>query len=248
MTPRLLSVNVGLPREVEWHGKTVRSAIWKEPVSGPRKVGRINVEGDDQADRAGHGGEQRAVLRLPGRLVPLLGSGTWAAATSPTASSARTSPSKALPTTRCASATAIASARRRLRGHPAACHLLPGRHAHGRADACPRCLSSHHRPGFYFRVHRGGPRRGRRRDRRSSRRGPEEITVAEIDALLYLPGQHAPHPGDGRCGFPALSRGLAGLVPRAARALRHARRPPSPAWPGFRPTARGGASPARVSM
>jgi MOSC domain-containing protein YiiM len=58
---RLLSLNVGGPRDVEWEGKTVRTAIWKEPVSGSRMVRRINIDGDDQADRAAHGGEHRAV-------------------------------------------------------------------------------------------------------------------------------------------------------------------------------------------
>ena len=59
---RLLSVNVGLPREIEWRGRTVRTAIWKEPVQGRRRVKRLNVEGDGQADLGGHGGEQRAVF------------------------------------------------------------------------------------------------------------------------------------------------------------------------------------------
>jgi MOSC domain-containing protein YiiM len=49
---RLLSVNVGQPREVSWQGKTVRTAIWKEPVDGPCMVRKINVDGDDQGDRA----------------------------------------------------------------------------------------------------------------------------------------------------------------------------------------------------
>src|SRR5258708_34187927 len=59
---RLLSVNVGLPREIEWRGRTVRTAIWKEAVQGRRRVKRLNVEGDGQADLGGHGGEQRAVF------------------------------------------------------------------------------------------------------------------------------------------------------------------------------------------
>jgi len=59
---RLLSVNVGLPRDVEWRGKIVRTGIWKDPVQGRRRVKRLNVEGDGQADLGGHGGEQRAVF------------------------------------------------------------------------------------------------------------------------------------------------------------------------------------------
>ena len=60
--PRLLSVNVGLPRDVTWNGKTVRTAIWKSPVEGRRMVRKLNIDGDAQADLAGHGGEQRAVF------------------------------------------------------------------------------------------------------------------------------------------------------------------------------------------
>lgn len=51
---RLLSVNVGLPRDVEWEGRTVNTAIWKTPVNGPQMVRRLNIDGDGQADRAGH--------------------------------------------------------------------------------------------------------------------------------------------------------------------------------------------------
>src|SRR3954449_720957 len=58
----LLSVNVGLPQEVPWQGRTVRTGIWKTPVTGPRMARRLNVDGDGQGDLAGHGGEQRAVL------------------------------------------------------------------------------------------------------------------------------------------------------------------------------------------
>jgi ferredoxin-NADP reductase/MOSC domain-containing protein YiiM len=59
---RLLSVNIGLPRDIEWKGRTVYTAIWKDPVRGPCRVGRLNLEGDAQGDLAGHGGEQRAVF------------------------------------------------------------------------------------------------------------------------------------------------------------------------------------------
>jgi ferredoxin-NADP reductase/MOSC domain-containing protein YiiM/ferredoxin len=58
---RLASVNVGMPREVSWQGRTVFTGIWKESVLGPRLVRRLNIDGDGQGDRAGHGGEQRAV-------------------------------------------------------------------------------------------------------------------------------------------------------------------------------------------
>jgi ferredoxin-NADP reductase/MOSC domain-containing protein YiiM len=59
---RLLSVNVGLPRDIEWKGRTVHTGIWKDPVQGRCRVGRLNLDGDGQGDLAGHGGEQRAVF------------------------------------------------------------------------------------------------------------------------------------------------------------------------------------------
>jgi ferredoxin-NADP reductase/MOSC domain-containing protein YiiM/ferredoxin len=60
--PRLLAVNVGLPRDIEWKGRTVHTGIWKNPVLGRCQVGRLNLDGDGQGDLAGHGGEQRAVF------------------------------------------------------------------------------------------------------------------------------------------------------------------------------------------
>ena len=59
--PRLLSVNVGLPRDITWRGRTVHTAIWKQPVAGRRTVRRLNIDGDGQGDLGGHGGEHRAV-------------------------------------------------------------------------------------------------------------------------------------------------------------------------------------------
>src|SRR6185369_6078729 len=59
---KLLSINVGLPRNIEWKGRTVYTGIWKSPVHGTCRVSRLNLEGDGQGDLAGHGGEQRAVF------------------------------------------------------------------------------------------------------------------------------------------------------------------------------------------
>src|SRR5690349_4121268 len=59
---RLVSVNVGMPKDVQWQGKTVHTGIWKSPVDGPVMVRRLNVDGDGQGDLGGHGGEQRAVM------------------------------------------------------------------------------------------------------------------------------------------------------------------------------------------
>jgi MOSC domain-containing protein YiiM/ferredoxin-NADP reductase len=60
--PRLLSVNVGLPRDIEWKGRIVHTGIWKTPVRGRCRAGRLKLEGDGQGDLGGHGGEQRAVF------------------------------------------------------------------------------------------------------------------------------------------------------------------------------------------
>ncbi len=58
---QILSVNVGLPREVEHDGRTLSTAIFKEPVSGPVHVGEMQLEGDTQADSKSHGGVYQAV-------------------------------------------------------------------------------------------------------------------------------------------------------------------------------------------
>src|SRR5690348_17056251 len=58
----LVSVNVGMPKDVAWQGKTVHTGVFKAAVAGRRHVAKLNVEGDGQGDLAGHGGEQRAVF------------------------------------------------------------------------------------------------------------------------------------------------------------------------------------------
>ncbi|MEO7836697.1 MAG: MOSC domain-containing protein, partial [Acidimicrobiales bacterium] len=57
----LASVNVGAPRTVEWQGRRIRTAIWKDPVAGSADVRGVNVAGDHQADRRAHGGTHKAV-------------------------------------------------------------------------------------------------------------------------------------------------------------------------------------------
>jgi MOSC domain-containing protein YiiM len=62
---KLLSVNAGLPREVEWRGKIVRTSIFKAPVAGRVRVTKLNIEGDRQSDLAVHGGADKAVYAYP---------------------------------------------------------------------------------------------------------------------------------------------------------------------------------------
>ena len=63
--PRVISVNVGVPREIRWKGKLIRTCIFKEPVSGPVAVHRLHLEGDRQADLRVHGGDDKAVYVYP---------------------------------------------------------------------------------------------------------------------------------------------------------------------------------------
>ena len=62
---RVLSVHVGRPREVSWRGKTVTTAIFKEPVDGPVRIRALNLDGDRQADLRVHGGWDKAVYAYP---------------------------------------------------------------------------------------------------------------------------------------------------------------------------------------
>ncbi|HEY2546099.1 MAG TPA: MOSC domain-containing protein [Candidatus Acidoferrum sp.] len=79
----VVSLNVGLPRQVEWHGRPVITGIYKEPVSGRIPLRTLNLDGDRQADLTAHGGEYKAVYcypvehyaywkkELPGRDLPM---------------------------------------------------------------------------------------------------------------------------------------------------------------------------------
>ncbi len=68
---KVLSVNVGLPQEIEWRGRIIRTAIWKEPVQGPVRMARLNLDGDAQADLRVHGGPDKAVYLYPKEHYPL---------------------------------------------------------------------------------------------------------------------------------------------------------------------------------
>ncbi len=118
----LVSLNVGMPRDVSWQGRTVFTGVFKDPVTGPRRVRRLNIDGDGQGDLGGHGGEQRAVF-----VYQVDSYRYWerelGRTTSSPGSSARTSPSTGSPTPRSASATATGSgppsSRSRSRASPA---------------------------------------------------------------------------------------------------------------------------------
>lgn len=62
---RVVSLQVGLPREVEWRGRRVTTGIFKEPVGGPVMLRRLNLDGDRQADLTVHGGPTKAAYAYP---------------------------------------------------------------------------------------------------------------------------------------------------------------------------------------
>src|SRR5919204_4723585 len=181
--PRLRSLNVGLPKDVPWQGRVVRTAIWKAPVEGRRMVRRLNIEGDDQADRQGHGGEHRAVFvyqieayrywqaRL-GRDDFVLGQ----------FGENFTIEGLADNEVCIGDRYRIGSALFEVTQPRVTCYRLGIRMAEPRI---PALVVAHHRPGFYLRVLEEGEV-GAGDDITLITRGPESMTVAEIDALLYL--------------------------------------------------------------
>ncbi|HEY3662355.1 MAG TPA: MOSC domain-containing protein [Chthoniobacterales bacterium] len=67
---KLISVNVGLPREVSWHDRVVQTSIWKNPVQGRVHVAKLNLDGDRQSDLSVHGGVDKAVYVYPSEHYP----------------------------------------------------------------------------------------------------------------------------------------------------------------------------------
>ena len=229
---RLLSLNVGVPRDVKWEGKTVRTAIWKEPVTGSRMVRRINIDGDDQADRAAHGGEHRAVYvyqigsyryweRELGRHDFRYGQ------------FGENFTVEGLPDDEVCIGDhyRIGAALFEVTQPRVTCFRLGIRMAEARM---PSLLVSHHRPGFYLRVLEEGEVRAGD-DIALVSRGPEQLSVADVDALLYLPNRSR-RALTRAVRIPALSEGWKGsfreLLERGEDAVSA---PATPAWPGFRP-------------
>jgi len=232
----LLSVNVGMPKDVAWHGRTVFTGVFKEPVDGSRRARRLNLDGDGQGDVAGHGGEQRAVFVyqidsyrywerelgrndfVPGQFgenftVDGLGDDEVCIG----------------------DRYRIGTAVFEVSQPRVTCYRVGIRMNDPRI---PALLVSHHRPGFYFRVlEEGDVQAGDEIIKLGS--GPERMPVAEVDALLYLPG-HTRQPLLRALRIPALSpgwqasfRALLEGQPGGGNAGLAVTSPP-PAWPGFR--------------
>src|SRR5580700_10618134 len=174
-----------MPKNVPWQGKNVYTGVFKEPVTGPRRVGKLNIDGDGQGDLAGHGGEQRAVFVYQiesyrywekelgrndfvhgqfGENFTVQGLGDDEVCIGDRYE--------------------IGSAVFEVTQPRVTCYRVGIRMNDPRI---PALLVSHHRPGFYFRVLEEGEV-GAGDEIVKVAEGPERFTVADIDALLYLPG------------------------------------------------------------
>jgi len=236
---RLLSVNVGLPYDITWNGKTVRTAVWKSSVAGRRMVRKLNIDGDGQGDLAGHGGEHRAVFvyqmdsyhyweRFLGRndfIVGQFGENFTVEGLSDDEVCI-------------GDRYRIGDALFEVTQPRVTCFRVGIRMNEPRM---PALLVAHRRPGFYFRVLQEGEV-GTGDTIAKVADGPERVTVAEIDALLYLPG-HSREQLQRALRIPALSKGwqssFRAMVQQelSAKTVGNpglASEEQTPAWPGFR--------------
>jgi len=237
----LLSVNVGLPQDLAWHGQTVHTAVWKRPAGGPRMARRLNIDGDGQGDLVGHGGEHRAVfvyqIESYRYWQEQLGRDDFTYGQFGENFTVR---GLADDQVCIGDRYRIGEAEFEVTQPRVTCYRVGIRMDDPRM---PALLVSHHRPGFYFRVLREGAVQAGDEIVQVAA-GPEAMTVAEADVLLYLPGHsrqqvmralRIPALPDGwrasfqaMLGQPEAAGGTAGNAGLAAVS-------PPPAWPGFRP-------------
>jgi len=239
----LLSVNVGLPQDVPWHGRTVHTAVWKRPAGGPVVARRLNLDGDEQGDLAGHGGEHRAVfvyqIESYRYWQQQLGRDDF---TYGQFGENLTVSGLADDQVCIGDRYRIGEAVFEVTQPRVTCYRVGIRMDDARM---PALLVSHHRPGFYLRVLREGAVQAGDEIIQVAA-GAEAMTVAEVDALLYLPGHPRQRvlralripalPDSWKASFQAMlgqaeapggASGNAGLTAVS----------PPPAWPGFRPLA-----------
>jgi len=233
----VVSVNVGLPADLEWRGQIVRTSVWKRAVGGRVMARRLNLDGDGQGDLQGHGGAHRAVM-----VYQIASYRYWEQVLQRTLSDYGmfgenlTVDGLADDQVCIGDRYRIGTALFEVSQPRVTCYRVGIRMDEPRM---PALLVSHRRPGFYFRVVEEGEI-GAGDEIVRVEQGRERMTVAEIDALLYLPG----HPQDRvrrAASEPSLSPGWkqsfdallandealpgnAGLAPVRAQA----------AWPGFR--------------
>ncbi|HTX36701.1 MAG TPA: MOSC and FAD-binding oxidoreductase domain-containing protein [Bryobacteraceae bacterium] len=238
--PRLISLNVGLPRDVAWRGATVHTGIWKQAVSDRRMVRRLNIDGDGQGDLAGHGGEQRAVM-----VYQLDSYRHWEHHLNRNdfvyGQFGENFTVEGLPDDEVCIGDRyrIGGAAFEVTQPRVTCYRVGIRMDEPQMAAL---LVSHRRPGFYFRVIQEGLV-GAGDEIVKMAEGAEHVTIAEVDGLLYLPG----HPRDGlerALRVQALSPGWKGSLqallvqhdngsPGRGNAGLTTTLPP-PAWTGFR--------------
>ena len=181
---RLLSVNVGLPRGIEWKGRIVHTGIWKDAVGGRCRVGKLNLEGDGQGDLAGHGGEQRAVfvyqIESYRYWQEQLGRAEFVHGQFGENFTIEGLPDDAV----CiGDRYQIGSALFEVTQPRVTCYRVGIRMNEPRM---PALLTSSGRPGFYFRVLREGEV-GAGDEIVKVGEATEQMTVAQINALLYSP-------------------------------------------------------------
>lgn len=239
---RLLSVNVGLPRDVTWRGRTVHTGIWKQPVQGRCMARRLNIDGDGQGDLAGHGGEQRAIF-----VYQMDSYHHWAARlgrsnfTYGQFSENFTVEGLSDDDVCVGDRYRVGGALLEVSQPRVTCYRIGIRMDEPRMAAL---LTSSGRPGFYFRVLEEGEV-GAGDEIVKTADGPERMTVGAINALLYFPG-HAADQLERALRIPALSPGWRGSF---LSLLQHERSGhpvtgnpglapaagPAPGWTGFRP-------------
>jgi ferredoxin-NADP reductase/MOSC domain-containing protein YiiM len=232
----LVSVNVGMPKDVPWQGKTVHTGVWKYPVQGPAMARRLNIDGDGQGDLAGHGGEQRAVL-----VYQLDSYRHWAQHFGRDdfgyGQFGENLTVDGLPDDEVCIGDLyrIGEAEFEVTQPRVTCYRVGLRLGE---PELPALLVSHHRPGFYMRVITEG--RIQSGDQIiKTQADPHALSVADTDALLYLPGRDTSKLR-AALQIPALSTGWQGSfrdLLAAAEGDGTAATPSlgtGPAWPAFR--------------
>ena len=204
----LVSVNVGLPVDIEWQGKVVHTGVWKRPVAGRVMARRLNLDGDGQGDLAGHGGEHRAVM------VYQLDSYRYWETHLQRHDFEYGQFGENLTVDGLGDDEVCIGDRYRIGGalfevtQPrVTCYRVGIRMNNPQMAAL---LVSHKRPGFYFRVLEEGEI-GAGDEIVKVADGPERVTVQEIDGLLYLPG-HSLDRLQRALRIPALSAGWKGSL------------------------------------
>lgn len=238
--PKLLSVNVGLPREIEWEGRIVRTAIWKRPVDGRVLARRLNLDGDGQADLKGHGGEHRAVMVYQLEAYRFwereLGRGDFESGQFGENFTVEGLPDDEV----CiGDRYAIGTAIFEVTQPRVTCYRLGIRMNNPQMAAL---LMAHRRPGFYCRIIKEGDV-GAGDGIEKIMDGPGRISVAEIDSLLYSANHNLDRIAIA-AQIPALSQGWKGSFEgflRAAKSGINNGNPgltssssSQPAWSGFR--------------